>query len=337
MKFRRCYAGFVFILAAWSAPALFAQEPSKPVALAIHGGAGVIKREDMSAEREAGVRAALGQALDSGHRILRAGGTSLDAVIAAVSVLEDSPYFNAGKGAVFNHEGHNELDAAIMDGATLNAGAVAALRHIRSPVKLARAVMEKSPHVMMIGEGAEQFARELEFEFVEPGYFKTERAWQRHLDTKDKAFGLTSTDSPSEWYSTVGAVALDVQGNIAAATSTGGLNNKRFGRVGDVPVIGAGTYANNQTCAVSATGHGEYFIRSVVAYDICAQMEYLNMSLQQSAHKVVHGKLVERGGAGGIIGIDAKGNVALTFNTPGMYRGAIHVDGTKEIAIYAEP
>lgn len=337
MNFRRVYAGLSFFLAVWSATTVLAEESSGPVALAIHGGAGVIKREDMSAEREAGVRAALGQALDSGHQILKAGGTSLDAVVAAVSVLEDSPYFNAGKGAVFNHEGQNELDAAIMDGATLNAGAVAALRHIRSPVKLARAVMEKSPHVMMIGEGAEQYARELQMEFVEPDYFKTERAWQRYLDTKDKAFGLTSTHAPSEWYSTVGAVALDANGNIAAATSTGGLNNKRFGRVGDVPVIGAGTYANNQTCAISATGHGEYFIRSVVAYDICAQMENLSMSLQQSANKVVHGKLVERGGAGGIIGIDAQGNITLTFNTPGMYRGAIHVDGHKEVAIYAEP
>lgn len=324
------------VLALFSSVSI-AADSARPVALAIHGGAGVIKRSDLSAEREAGVRAALKQALEAGHQILREDGTSLDAVVAAVAVLEDSPYFNAGKGAVFNHKGQNELDAAIMDGATLKAGAVAALTRIRSPVRLARAVMEKSPHVMMIGAGAEQFAQELGMEFVDPAYFKTERAWQRHLDTKDKAFGLTAARSQDEWYSTVGAVALDAEGNIAAATSTGGLNNKRFGRVGDVPVIGAGTYANNDTCAISATGHGEYFIRSVVAYDICAQMDYLGMSLAASAQKVVHGKLMDRGGAGGIIGIDAKGNISLTFNTPGMYRGAIHADGRREIGIYKQP
>jgi len=321
------------------APSAWAeQEPSNPIAIAVHGGAGTIKRANLTEERERELEAKLGEAAQAGHQILSQGGTSLDAVQAAVVILEDSPLFNAGKGAVFNAEGINELDAAIMDGATLNAGAVAALRRVKNPILAARAVMENSPHVLLIGEGAEHFAQQSGLPQVDPSYFGTEPRREQLKKAQEKAkFGLGHNGIPiDELYSTVGAVALDINGNLAAATSTGGLTNKRWGRVGDVPIIGAGTYANNENCAVSATGHGEFFIRSVVAYDICALMEYQGLSLSDSAQRVVQKKLVDRGGAGGVIAVDAKGNIALEFNTSGMYRAAIDAQGQLRVGIYQD-
>lgn len=331
----------------------FAQMNNKgKIALAIHGGAGTIKRENMSAEREAAYRAKLEEALKAGYAILEEGGTSLDAVVEAIQVMEESPLFNAGKGAVFTNEGKNELDAAIMDGATRNAGTVAGITNIKSPVAAARAVMEASPHVMMIGKGAEQFAEEQGLEMVDPSYFYTERRYnqlKRIIDTekqqldhdgdaqKDSRQGsLLDRKFPDRKFGTVGAVALDQDGNLAAATSTGGMTNKRYGRVGDVPIIGAGTYASNESCAVSATGHGEYFIRSVVAYDIAALMKYKDLSLQQAADEVVEDKLVEFGGGGGIISVDAQGNIAMPFNTSGMYRASMDTDGKMYIGIYED-
>ncbi|MFP4090084.1 MAG: isoaspartyl peptidase/L-asparaginase family protein [Cyclobacteriaceae bacterium] len=325
---------------------------NKKVALAIHGGAGTIKRENMTPEREAEYRAKLEEALKAGYAILDEGGSSLNAVVAAIQVMEESPLFNAGKGAVFTNEGKNELDAAIMDGATRNAGAIAGITNIKSPVAAARAVMENSPHVMMIGKGAEQFAEGQGLEVVDPSYFYTENRYQqlqRIIDTEKQQLdhdGDTKKDSrqgsildqkfPDRKFGTVGAVALDQDGNLAAATSTGGMTNKRYGRVGDVPIIGAGTYASNETCAVSATGHGEYFIRSVVAYDIAALMKYKGLSLQEAADEVVKDKLVEMGGGGGVISIDAKGNIAMPFNTAGMYRASMNTDGKMYIGIYED-
>ncbi|MCY1082819.1 isoaspartyl peptidase/L-asparaginase family protein [Archangium lansingense] len=320
--------------------------------IVIHGGAGVIKRESLSSEREAAVRAVLAESLQAGHAILAKGGSSLDAVTAAVRVMEDSPLFNAGKGAVFTHDGKNELDAAIMNGRTREAGSVAGLHHVKNPIVLARAVMEKSPHVMMIGAGAEEFAKQQGVELVPESYFYTEDRWQslqRALEAEKK-----QQEAPPEqgqpqgpstfWehpagrehkFGTVGAVALDQSGNLAAGTSTGGMTNKRFGRVGDVPVIGAGTYANER-CAVSATGHGEYFIRYTVARDICSRMEYLDLPLLESANQVVMDVLVKAGGEGGVIAMDAQGNVAMPFNSSGMYRGYMGPDGVAAVAIFKE-
>ncbi|MCE9669269.1 isoaspartyl peptidase/L-asparaginase [Myxococcus stipitatus] len=314
--------------------------------LVIHGGAGVISRENLSAEREGQVRAALEQALRAGHAVLASGGPSLDAVTAAIRVLEDSPYFNAGKGAVFNHDGINELDAAIMDGSTRAAGAVAGLRHVKNPIELARRVMEKSPHVMMIGEGAEAFARAQGVELVDPKYFYTEERWQGLQRALEKEREQTSPPSSlrpghdpvtgDHKFGTVGAVALDQAGNLAAGTSTGGMTNKRYGRVGDSPIIGAGTYADPR-CAVSATGHGEYFIRYTVARDICARVEYQGKSLTEAADVVIHDVLVKAGGEGGVIAMDADGHVAMPFNSTGMYRGYIGDDGAPRVAIFPEP
>lgn len=312
-------------------------------AIAIHGGAGTILKENMSAEMEAEYRAKLKEALEAGYKILKEDGTSLDAVVAAIQVMEESPLFNAGKGAVFTSDGKNELDAAIMHGKTRHAGAVAGISTIKSPIAAARAVMEKSPHVMMIGKGAEQFAEEQGLEIVEPSYFYTKKRYeqlQKIKDTEKQQMDHTGEQGsllpqfPDQKFGTVGAVALDKDGNLAAATSTGGMTNKRYGRVGDVPIIGAGTYADNNTCAVSATGHGEYFIRSVAAYDIAALMKYKNMKLQDAANEVVNKKLVEFGGDGGVISIDAQGNIAMPFNTSGMYRGSVGVNGKMYIGIY---
>ncbi|WP_338870191.1 isoaspartyl peptidase/L-asparaginase [Myxococcus stipitatus] len=314
--------------------------------LVIHGGAGVISRENLSAEREAEVRAALQQALQAGHAVLAKGGSSLDAVTAAVRILEDSPHFNAGKGAVFNHDGINELDAAIMDGTTRSAGAVAGLRHVKNPIELARRVMENSPHVMMIGEGAEQFAKAQGVELVDPKYFYTEDRWQglqRALE-KERAAPAQPPSSlrpgvdpvtGDHKFGTVGAVALDQAGNLAAATSTGGMTNKRYGRVGDSPIIGAGTYADPR-CAVSATGHGEFFIRYTVARDICARVEYQDLPLPEAANVVVNDVLVKAGGEGGVIAMDREGNVAMPFNSLGMYRGYVGEDGQPHVAIFKE-
>lgn len=329
------------------------------IAFAIHGGAGAMPRADLSAERERLIRKDLERALRAGHAVLAANGTSLDAVTRAIVVLEDSPYFNAGRGAVFNADGVNELDAAIMDGATRKAGAVAGLHRIRNPVLLARAVMEQSVHVMMIGEGAEAFAKSVGFEFVAPRYFRTEERWQQlqkakaaerarpgakkgsesffapmpFLDLQLSRENMTPT--PFSYFGTVGAVALDAQGHLAAATSTGGMTNKRYGRVGDSPIIGAGTYASDK-CAVSATGWGEFFIRAVVAYDICARVAYRGDTIAAAAKEVVMEVVPALGGDGGVIAMDAQGNIAMPFNTEGMYRGTIDADGKVEIAIYAE-
>lgn len=310
--------------------------------MVIHGGAGTILRANMTAEAEAAYRAKLTEAITAGYDVLAGGGTSLDAVEAAIRIMEDSPLFNAGKGAVFTSEGTNELDSSIMDGRTLQAGAVAGVKHVRHPITLARLVMEESPHVMMAGTGAEAFGEQHGIEMVPAEYFYTERRWQQLQEAKAAESGSgmvgASRDALTDaWkFGTVGAVALDQHGNLAAGTSTGGMTNKKFGRIGDSPVIGAGTYANNESCAVSATGHGEYFIRNVVAYDICARMLYSGVSLEQSANAVIMEKLVERGGDGGIIAMDPQGNIAAVFNTPGMYRAWVGPDGTVTVEIYQD-
>ncbi|CAM4368204.1 isoaspartyl peptidase/L-asparaginase family protein [Corallococcus exiguus] len=415
--------------------------------LVIHGGAGVISRENLTPEREAAMRAALTQALQAGHAVLAKGGRSMDAVTAAIRVMEDSPYFNAGKGAVFNHDGVNELDAAVMDGKTRMAGAVAGVHHIQNPIDLARLVMEKSPHVMMVGDGAEAFAQSQGMPLVDAKYFYTEERWQglqRALE-QERAKGappaeqgqpstqglspatpgqpsapghppaqgtspatpgqpLTPAHPPAQGtspatpgqpsapgqppaqrtspatpgqpvtpaqppasapppgqpttpaqpqpgssltpgvdpitgdhkFGTVGAVALDMEGNLAAGTSTGGMTNKRFGRVGDAPIIGAGTYADER-CAVSATGHGEFFIRYTVARDICARVEYQDLPLPEAASYVINDVLVKAGGEGGVIAMDRQGHVAMPFNSSGMYRGYISEDGTPTVAIFQQP
>jgi L-asparaginase / beta-aspartyl-peptidase len=324
-----------------SAQARRAQSGGPRWGLAIHGGAGTLSREQLTPEREAALRAALGEALRAGHAILASGGSSLEAATTAVRVLEDSPYFNAGKGAVFTHAGKNELDAAIMDGATRRAGAVAGLRHVKNPILLARAVMERSPHVMLVGEGAEAFAAQVGVELVPESYFFTEERWQalqRALE-KEKAQPGPSTAVPVAGegkFGTVGAVALDKEGRLAAATSTGGMTNKRWGRVGDSPVIGAGTYASPQ-CAVSATGHGEFFIRYAVAHDICARLEYAGQPLEEAARTVVEQVLVQAGGEGGVIAMDAQGHVAMPFNSQGMYRGYMGPEGQATVAMFREP
>jgi len=311
----------------------------KKIGLAVHGGAGTIDRSKMTPEKEHEYRAELERALTVGDEILKRGGSSLDATEAAVRVLEDDPHFNAGKGAVFTSAGTNEMDAAIMDGKTLNAGTVASLKHIRNPIVLARLVMEKSGHVMMDGAGAEAFAKENGIELVDQKYFFTQERWdalqkikaaeKNRTGKRGKAFIITDQDR----HGTVGAVALDKNGNLAAATSTGGTTNKRPGRVGDSPVIGAGTYANNATCAVSATGDGEYFIRATAARDVAALMEYRGMSLQEAAQAVLD-KVAKLGGSGGLIAIDRQGNVTLPFNTSGMYRGYVDPNGKFVVEIY---
>jgi L-asparaginase / beta-aspartyl-peptidase len=307
--------------------------------LVIHGGAGTIERSDMTPDKEREYRAGLERALAAGYEILKRGGSSLDATEAAVRVLEDDPHFNAGRGSVFTSAGTNEMDAAVMDGKTLAAGAVACLKHIKNPVALARLVMEKSGHVMMDGEGAEAFAKENGMELVDQKYFFTQKRWDALQKMKAaekgrtgraaKAFRITDQDR----HGTVGAVALDKNGNLAAATSTGGTTNKRPGRVGDSPVIGAGTYANNATCAVSATGDGEYFIRATVARDVAAGMEYRGMSLKEAAQAALD-KVAKLRATGGLIAIDHEGNMALPFNTAGMYRGYVDQNGKFIVEIY---
>jgi beta-aspartyl-peptidase (threonine type) len=302
--------------------------------LVIHGGAGVI-RKTLTPEKEALVRADLAAALAAGQKVLEDGGSSLDAVTQALLVLEDSPRFNAGKGAVFTHDGHNELDAAIMDGATLRAGAIAGVRRVRNPVLLARAVMEKSPHVMLAGEGAEAFARTVGIALVEPDYVRTEeRGQQLQQAHESERTGQASVQGRAIHYGTVGAVALDRAGHLAAATSTGGMTNKRWGRIGDSPIIGAGTYADNASCAVSATGSGEYFIRTVVAHEICARVRLAGVDAAKAAHDVVHETLAKIGGDGGVIVVDARGAISMEFNTEGMFRAARDSGGRKEVSIY---
>ena len=313
--------------------------------IVIHGGAGTILKENMSDSLEKEYQARLEEAVRAGHAILERGGTSIEAIEQAINLMEDSPLFNAGKGAVFTNAETNELDAAVMDGKTLNAGAVAGVTTVKNPIDLAISVMKNSEHVMMIGKGAETFAEEQGMELVDPEYFYTEnrfRGLQRIKDSEktqldhDQKTAFLDPYIKDSKYGTVGAAALDKHGNLAAGTSTGGMTNKRWGRVGDVPVIGAGTYANNKTAAISGTGWGEFFIRGVVAYDISALMEYGGMSLQEAAEEVIQKKNVELGGNGGIIAIDHQGNVAMEFNTAGMYRAKMNKNGELEIGIYGE-
>ena len=301
--------------------------------IVIHGGAGVIAKE-MTQEKDKAVRAELAKALHAGYDALKAGVSSLDAVAKAIVVMEDSPLFNAGKGAVFNHDGRNELDASIMDGATLRAGAIANVHRIRNPILLARAVMEKSPHVMLIDDGAEKFAESIGMPLVDPKYFYTEERWQQLQQALKEEQEHTVDPAKTPHHGTVGAVALDARGNLAAGTSTGGMTNKRFGRVGDSPIIGAGTYADAR-CAVSATGWGEFYIRATAARDICARIEYRGDTLAKAADDVVLGVIPKLGGDGGVIGLDAQGNIATPFNTDGMYRAWIDRDGKMHIAILA--
>jgi beta-aspartyl-peptidase (threonine type) len=315
-----------------------ATTPRAPFAIAVHGGSGTIEKGEFSPEKENQVRAALEQAVRAGHEILAAGGSSLDAVTRAVTMLEDSPHFNAGRGAVFNAEGKNELDASIMEGAGLDAGAVAAVHNVRNPILLARKVMTDSPHVMLMGQGAESFAREQGIAFEDDAYFHTDYRWEQLQKAKasDRPDATFLSETPDQWFSTVGAVALDRDGNLAAATSTGGMTNKQWGRVGDSPIIGAGTYADNRSCAVSATGHGEYFIRATVARDVCARVQYTGVSLAEASRQVVGEQLTAMGGDGGIIAVDPQGNVSLTFNTSGMYRASIDAEGKVYVAIFGD-
>ncbi len=308
---------------------------NKGYVLVIHGGAGTILKKNMSAEKEAAIRAKLEEALRTGQAILDRGGEAVEAVVATIKVMENSPLFNAGKGAVFNHEGQNEMDASLMDGRDLNAGAVAGVTHVKNPITLAREVMTNSKHVMLSGKGAEEFAHTRDIEMVDPAYFRTEKRWNQLQKALKKDTVLLDHDQEQK-FGTVGAAALDSHGNLAAGTSTGGMTNKRWNRIGDSPVIGAGTYADNNSCALSATGHGEFFIRAAVAHSVCALMEYKGLTLQQAADEIIMNKLVKMGGEGGIIAVDGKGNVSMTFNTEGMYRGYIKGHEKPVIGIYKE-
>lgn len=313
-----------------------------PIAIVIHGGAGTILKSDMGSATEETYRNKLAESVRQGHAILAKAGSSIDAVVAAITVMEDTPLFNAGKGAVFSHDGNNELDASIMEGGQLHAGAVAAVTRVKNPIQLAARVMTASPHVMLVGEGAEVFAAEQGIPLVERHYFHTERRWNQlqRLLNMDSDNSSLSEDEYDDFevhdhkFGTVGAVALDSSGNIAAGTSTGGMTNKRYGRVGDSPIVGAGTYADNRNCGISATGHGECLMRAVVAHDICARVEYKGISLQQAADEVIQGKLVQMNGTGGVIGLNPTGDPVMSFNTAGMYRAAIDVNGILSVAIF---
>ncbi len=324
----------------------FGLQAQQKIALVIHGGAGTIKKENMSDEREKAYEEKLTEALNAGYAILEDGGSSLEAIQEAIMIMENSELFNAGKGAVFTNEEKNELDAAVMTGKDRNAGAIAGVTNVKNPILAAIAVMNNSPHVMMAGGGAEQFAEEQGLEIVAPSYFYTEdrhKQIERLKNTEKQKLdhdGAQGTNNAQRFYDekfgTVGAVAVDKEGNITAGTSTGGMTNKRYGRVGDVPIIGSGTYADNETCGVSATGHGEYFIRSVVAYDIAALMKYKGMSLEDAANEVVNNKLKAMGGDGGVIALDKQGNITMPFNTSGMYRGYIKEKGKPFVGIYQD-
>ena len=334
-------------------PSATAQTPAHHWAIVIHGGAGVIERKTMDAKTEASYRASMSEALRLGVETLDHGGSSLDAVETVIRLLEDDPLFNAGKGAVFTADGRNELDAAIMDGGTLKAGAVAGVRRTKNPITLARTVMEKSPHVMLIGNGADDFAAVQGLTMVDPGYFFTERRWDnlvKQLKEEGKPIPLRPANAPpppavpvaqlelpeAHKFGTVGVVALDRNGNIAAGTSTGGIQAKQYGRVGDSPIIGAGTYASDASCAVSATGAGEYFIRLTVAREICALVEYKGMSIQAASDDVIHRQLQAIHGDGGVIALTPGGQVAWSFNTPGMYRARQSEGGKPQVSIYAD-
>mgnify|MGYP000088384967 CR=1 FL=1 len=315
-------------------------------AIIIHGGAGTILKKNMSDEKEAAYKAKLEEAIKVGHTILKNGGTSQEAVLKTIQVMEESPLFNAGKGAVFTHDETNELDASFMDGNTLNAGAVAGVKNVKSPIELAIKVMTDSDHVMLSGAGASIFAKEKGLEIVNPSYFYTERRFKSlkrikerektELDHDDKTAVFYDVDIKNAKFGTVGCVALDKNGNIAAGTSTGGMTNKRWGRIGDAPIIGSGTYANNKTCGVSSTGWGEYFIRSQVAYDISAQIEYQQKTLKEATKDVIQHKLTKLGGTGGVVALDKNGNMSFEFNTAGMYRASMNDKGELIVKIYKE-
>ena len=343
----RCYSLLCAALLLMPAPSNRAQErvnqSTSDFVLVVHGGAGVIPREDLTPDRAKAAQSTLDAALLAGHSILARGGRSIDAVTAAIRILEDSPLFNAGKGSVLTAEGTVGMDASIMDGANHKAGACADVKHVKNPIELARLVMDKTPHVLLTGDGAERLAKEHGLQLMPADYFITEhrklqlqRIQRQEADKAGKRSGKTSGPTSLENIGTVGAVALDKHGHLAAGTSTGGMVNKRFGRVGDSPIIGAGTYADDRTCAVSGTGHGEYFIRGVVCYDIAAQMKYQGLTLSNAAENVVLRQLTEAGGRGGVIAVDAKGNVAMPFNSDGMYRGVIRADGKPWTAIRRE-
>jgi len=331
----------IALLAALPTISATAAELAVPhVVLGIHGGTGEAK-EDMTPELEKLLRADMRRALEVGYAQLQKSGGGLDAVEAAIRVLEDSPQFNAGKGAVFTHEGRNELDASIMEGKTKRAGAVASVTIVKNPITAARAVMEKSKHVLLIGRGAEVFATQAGLEIVDPSYFWTLRRWKQiqeewkeEAEERDKGREAQHGKSKAHVWGTVGAVALDKCGNLAAGTSTGGMTNKMFGRVGDSPIIGAGTYADNEACAVSATGHGEFFIRWAVAHDIAALVKYKGLAIEAAAAEVVLNKLKAAGGEGGVIALDAKGNFAAPHNSEAMYRGYVTRDGKMKVILY---
>ena len=318
-----------------------AETPAPDYAMVIHGGAGTILKADMTPEKEAGIREAMNAALDAGEKVLKAGGSAADAVEATIWVMEDSPYFNAGKGAVFTNAGINEMDASFMTGHDQNAGAVGGVTTLKHPISAARAVLEKSEHVLLSGKGANDFAVEQGLETVDPAYFKTDFRWQslqRALEgervDQEKLQGNRIITDIDHKYGTVGCVALDKSGNLAAGTSTGGMTNKRYNRLGDSPIIGAGTYADNATCGVSCTGWGEYFIRYAVAYDVHARMAYGGASVAEAGDAVINKTLVEKGGTGGLIALDARGNVTMPFNTPGMYRGYLKSTGERVVKFY---
>lgn len=307
--------------------------------IAVHGGAGIILRKDISKETEERYRSGIEDALRVGYDILKNGGAALDAAEAAMVAIEDNPIFNAGRGSVFTHDLKHEMDAAIMDGSNLLAGAVAGVSNVKNPIKLARAVMESSEHVFLSGKGAEEFARKMNLEFEPDQYFHTDYRYKQLMsirETNTTILDHMNISSDDKKFGTGGAVCLDMHGNLAAATSTGGMTNKRYGRIGDTPVIGAGTYANNRTCAISCTGHGEYFIRSIVAYDVSCLMEYRGLSLEEAGRIVVNEKLVQMSGEGGLIAVDQEGNIAMPFNSDGMYRGFIKSDGTSYIGIFRD-
>ena len=323
-----------------------ALEKQSEFAIIIHGGAGTILRGNLSKKKEKAYRDKLEEAIRTGYTILKNGGTSQLAVVKTIQIMEASPLFNAGKGAVFTHEETNELDASFMDGETLNAGAVAGVKNVKSPIELAVKIMTDSEHVMLSGEGASIFAKEKGLEMVDPAYFYTERRFKSlqriknrsktELDNDDKKAAFYDSDIKNAKFGTVGCVALDKHGNIAAGTSTGGMTNKRWGRIGDAPIIGSGTYANNKTCGVSSTGWGEYFIRSQVAYDISAQMEYQKKTLKEATKDVIQNKLTKLGGTGGVVALDNKGNMSFEFNTAGMYRASMNDAGELVLKIYKE-
>ncbi|KQC32272.1 isoaspartyl peptidase [Nonlabens sp. YIK11] len=333
-----------------------APEQVNEFAIVIHGGAGTILKENMTPELEQEYNAKLTEAIQTGHEILKNGGSSMDAVEATIRVMEDSPLFNSGKGAVFTHDGINSLDASFMDGQTLNAGAVAGVTTVKNPISLARKVMTDSEHVLLSGDGADAFAKALQdpnIEIVSNSYFYTEnrfkslqRVLEREKETENQATEENKTAMrqlelkdpyfKDSKYGTVGCVALDKNGNIAAGTSTGGMTNKKYGRIGDAPIIGSGTYANNATCGVSSTGHGEYFIRAQVAYDISALMEYSGLTLKEATDKVIQDKLVKLGGTGGVVALDHYGNISMDFNTPGMYRAMMNDKGELVVGMYKD-